>query len=141
MRLRLLLDTGVLSEICHGRGPKPVRGWFEHISLRHDVLLSDVADYEARRDLLRSQSLRGLALLDAMPLRCARVAMTGEAWRRAAELWARLVSAGRTPAKGLSGDTLLAAQALLEGATVVTYNLKDFEGIVVAERWTDIPIG
>jgi len=32
MRLRLLLDTGVLSEICHGKVERPVRGWFDRIA-------------------------------------------------------------------------------------------------------------
>jgi predicted nucleic acid-binding protein len=139
--LRLLLDSGVLSEICHGKAERPVRAWFERISLRHELFVSDVADYEVRRGLVRARALRGIALLDTMPGRCIRVAMDGTHWHRAAEIWARLANAGRIPAKGLSGDTLLAAQALDLGATIVTYNLKDFAGIVSASIWTDVPIG
>ena len=140
MKLKLLLDTGVLSEICHGKVERPVRGWFERISQRHDVLLSDVADYEVRGELVRSKALRGLALLDGMPVRAQRLRMTDATWLRAATLWAQLVPLGRPPAKGIAGDVHLAAQADLEGATVVTYNLKDFADVVSASLWTNVPI-
>jgi predicted nucleic acid-binding protein len=109
VKRKLLLDTGVLSEICHGKVVRPVRGWFERISQRHDVLLSVVADYEVRRELVRSKAARGLTLLDGIPVRAQRLPMTDATWLRAAALWAQLVSTGRTPAKGIAGDVLLAA--------------------------------
>lgn len=46
---------------------------------RHDVLVSDVADYEARRDLLRSKSTRGVEQLDEVVRYCARLPVSRRA--------------------------------------------------------------
>ena len=40
----------------------------------------------------------------------------------------------------LDGDVLIAAQALAEGASVVTPNVRHFEAIVPAMAWRDVPL-
>ena len=47
--MKLLLDTAVLGEVCHPRKYAGTRSWFERAAGTHEVLLSEVADYEPRR--------------------------------------------------------------------------------------------
>ena len=51
--VRLLLDTGVLDQICHPRKHHDVRSWFRRAVRDHEFLVSEVADCELRRELLR----------------------------------------------------------------------------------------
>ena len=139
--MRLLLDTNLVSEICHTRRRLPVQTWYPRMAARCDLGFSVVADYELRRELVRSRSLQSLARLDALAQEIPRVPLTDAMWRRAADVWADQVARGALPGPGISGDTLIAAQALETRAIVVTKNLKHFEGIVFAMDWTDLPIG
>jgi hypothetical protein len=51
--VRLLLDTGVLGQICHPRRHADVRTWLRGAVQAHAVMVSELADYELRRELLR----------------------------------------------------------------------------------------
>ena len=64
--MKLLLDTGVVGQICHPRKYQDVRQWFASAVGEHDVLLSEVADYELRRELIRIRATRSLARLDEL---------------------------------------------------------------------------
>ena len=44
--MRLLLDTGVIGQICHPRKYQDVRRWFADAVDQHELLISEVADYE-----------------------------------------------------------------------------------------------
>ena len=59
--VRLLIDTNVLGKICHPRKYQDVRAWLRLAAMRHELLLSELADYELRRELLRINSRRGIA--------------------------------------------------------------------------------
>ncbi len=59
--MKLLLDTAVLGEICHPRKFDDVRAWFARTAVDHEVMLSEVADYELRRELLRIDAHRSIA--------------------------------------------------------------------------------
>jgi hypothetical protein len=50
--VRLVLDTGVLGQVCHPRKHHDVRSWFRRAVREHEFLISEVADYELRRELL-----------------------------------------------------------------------------------------
>jgi predicted nucleic acid-binding protein len=140
--VRLLLDTAVLGEVCHPRKYADVRAWLARAVAHHDVLISEVADYELRRELLRIGSHRSLDRLDELTRELTYIPMATSTWRAAAKLWATLRRVGTvTAAPGaLDGDVLIAAQALAEGASVVTPNLRHFEKIVPALAWRDVPL-
>jgi predicted nucleic acid-binding protein len=110
-------------------------------ALEHDVLISEVADYELRRELLRIESSHSLARLDELTRELNYIPMATATWRAAAKLWATLRRAGKVtaPPSALDADVLIAAQALAEGATVVTPNLRHFADIVPALSWPDVP--
>ena len=138
--MRLLLDTGVLGQICHPRKHLDVRIWFGQAVYEHDMLLSEVADYELRRELLRIGSLKSLARLDELTRELRYLPTTTATWRRAAKLWAQQRQTGRITAEGLDGDLLIAAQAMEELAVIVTTNEKHFAGLVDALAWTNVPL-
>jgi len=140
--VRLLLDTVVLGEVCHPRKYADVRAWLAHAVAHHEVLISEVVDYELRRELLRIDSHRSLNRLDELTRELTYVSMATSTWRAAAKLWATLRRRGKTTAapNALDGDVLIAAQALAEGACVVTPNLRHFEAIAPALAWRDVPL-
>jgi predicted nucleic acid-binding protein len=100
--------------------------------------------YEIKRELLRADKVVGIARLDAFvsaaPGRY--VALTDDALRFAAELWAQSRRTGRPTADpmALDIDVLLAAQALHFGPSplVATTNPKHLSQFVQARLWTDI---
>jgi hypothetical protein len=64
--VRLLLDTGVLGWTCHPRRHADVRAWFRRAVEAHAVLVSELADYELRRELLRIGAFHSVARLDEL---------------------------------------------------------------------------
>mgnify|MGYP001224251561 CR=1 FL=1 len=82
-------------------------------------------------------------LLDASPLStiCHYAPITTPVMRRAAELWAQAHARGRPTADpaALDCDVIIAAQAELLGAIVVTENARHLALFVDARHWRDIP--
>ena len=140
--MRLVLDTGILGQICHPRRHQDARDWLGEAAAQHEILVSEVADYELRRELLRIESARGLARLDELIRELRYLPVTTATWRLAARLWARQRRAGRATASAdsLDGDVLVAAQARSEAAVVITSNIRHFEGFVMAMDWPDVPL-
>ncbi len=138
--VRLVLDTGVLGQICHPRKHHDVRAWFRRAAREHEFLVSEVADYELRRELLRIDSRRSLDRLDELTRELRYLPVTTATWRTAARLWAEQRRVGRITAEGLDGDVLIAAQALEEVAAIVTTNERHFEGVVDALSWIAVPL-
>ena len=138
--MRLLLDTAVVGEICHPRKYDDVRAWFARAAAAHELLLSEVADYELRRELLRIDSRRSLDRLDELTRELRYIPVTTATWRAAARLWALQRKAGRVTAAvgGLDGDVLIAAQALAEDAVIVTPNTRHFDSMVRAVTWQEV---
>lgn len=114
--------------------------WLRSALAAREVLISEVADYELRRELLRIGAPRSIAHLDELARELRYVPVTTATWRAAARLWAALRQAGRVtaPPEALDADVLIAAQALAEDATVVTSNVRHFEGVVRAKEWHDV---
>jgi predicted nucleic acid-binding protein len=131
--VRLLLDTGVLGQICHPRRHGDVRSWFRRAIRGHTFLISELADYELRRELLRLGAVRSLAHLDELGRELLYVSVSTAVWRRAAELWADVRNKGSVTADrhALDGDAIVSAQALEEDAVVVTTNVKHFEALAI----------
>ena len=138
--MRLILDTGVLGQVCHPRKHHDVREWFRRAVREHEFLISEIADYELRRELLRIGSRRSVARLDELTRELRYLPATTATWRAAARLWADQRRAGIITGEGLDGDVLIAAQAIEEAATIVTLNEKHFEGLVDALSWSTVPL-
>jgi predicted nucleic acid-binding protein len=110
------------------------------------VLVPAIVYYELRRELLRARKATGLARLDAfVQIDSNRyLALTDDALRLAAELWARARQQGRptSAALDLDIDVILAAQALALGGgaevIVVTTNPRHLRQFVDARLWNDV---
>jgi predicted nucleic acid-binding protein len=138
--VKLLLDTGVLGQVCHPRKHHDVRSWFRRAVREHEFLISEVADYELRRELLRIDSRRSLARLDELARELRYLPTTTATWRAAARLWATQRRAGQVSGEGLDGDLLIVAQAQEEAAAIVTFNEKHFETLADALSWPAVPL-
>lgn len=150
MNRYLLLDSGPLGLITQPRlAPEVValdRWLIDCLSSGDTVLVPAIIHYELRRELLRARKTSGLARLDAFvqsaPNRY--LALSDEALRLAAELWAKARQQGRptSPEFDLDIDVVLAAQALVlrVGAEVivVTTNPRHLRQFVDARVWNDV---
>ena len=140
--MKLILDTAIVGRLCHPRKHRDVRAWFLRVVREHDPLLSEVADYELRRELVRIGAVHGLSRLDELAREIRYLPVTTDTWRAAAHLWAFMRRTGRATAAGsaLDADMLIAAQARAEGAVVVTPNTKHFEVLTAALDAADVPL-
>ena len=138
--MRLILDTGVLGQVCHPRKHQDVRAWFRLAVREHEFLISEIADYELRRELLRIDSRKSLARLDELTRELRYVPATTATWRSAARLWAERRRSGIVTGDGLDGDVLIAAQAIEEVASIVTLNEKHFADLTDALSWSAVPL-
>ena len=150
----IILDESPLSLLTQKRGHTQgdaCRVWYRSLILAgHRFYVPEVADYELRRELLRSGRTTSIARLDAfnaaLPDRY--LLLTTVDWRTAAGLWAQVRNAGQTtaPPEALDGDALIAAQdeALepiasgLSGRIVATANVGHLSRMTAAALWSDI---
>jgi len=146
----LLLDSGPLGLVTQPKlSPDVValnRWLIDRLSSGDDVRVPAIIYYELRRELIRARKTVGLARLDAFvqidPRRY--LALTDEALRFAAELWAKSRQQGlpTSPALDLDIDVILAAQALVFGngaeVVVVTSNPRHLRQFVDARLWNDV---
>ena len=132
MATSYLLDTGPLGLLAHDRPVrrKPIQVWLtQEMATGATVYISEVADYEVRRELLRlvragQLPASRLNRLDQLAAFCHYLPVSSASWKRAADLWAEARQHGlpTASAAALDADALVAAQALEMGATVVTNN-------------------
>ena len=154
MRRVVVLDSGPLGLLTYSRSlaeANACNDWLQrHLSLGSMVVVPEIADYELRRELLRTGLMQGILRLetlltvdgiDYLPI-------STPAMRLAAEYWAQARRAGRPTAdpKALDADVILAAQAsLIPGADdmiVATTNVDHLARFVPAAAWRDIePLG
>lgn len=140
--MRIVLDTGILGQVVHPRRYTEVREWLANVVIAHEVLVSEICDYELRRELLRLGARRSLSHLDELSRELGYLPVTTATWRSAARLWAMARRAGKPTASpdSLDGDVLLAAQARSVDATIVTTNVRHFELFATAVGWRDLPV-
>lgn len=111
------------------------------------IVAPEIADYEVRRELLRTGATAGIVRLDDLESGMVYDPITTPAMRRAAEFWAVVRQAGKPTADrhALDGDCILAAQASLLGhdgdlvviATTNAGHLARFPG-TDARQWDTI---
>ncbi|RZO48159.1 MAG: PIN domain-containing protein [Sandaracinaceae bacterium] len=101
------------------------------LATEHRLLVSEVCDYELRRELIPIGASTSLRRLDEVSRELVYVPVTTTHWRAAAGLWAALRNQGRpgAPPASLDGDVLLAAQARSEDAAIVTANPGHFRDL------------
>lgn len=131
-----LLDSGPLGLLAHDRPAHrgSIHAWvLNELSLGSTVYLSEVADYEVRREIKRMIQANQLPAtrlqrLDSIAQFCKKLPMTTQMWLLASDLWATARTNGVPSAHqaSLDADVLLAAQALEVGGTVVTKNTNHF---------------
>jgi hypothetical protein len=146
----LALDSGPL-----GMGSNPLAStetrrflrWLDAMETSgHRILLSEVCDFEVRRELLRINATASLARLDALVERLDFMRLTRGVMLRAASLWAEARRGGRptSDSAALDVDVILAAQVQLfseeigESVIVVTSNLRHLAQFVEARSWQEI---
>jgi len=127
-----LLDAGPLGLLTHDRLARrtAIETWLvAEVSSGAKVYLSEVADFEVRRELKRLIQAGQLPAsrrdrLDQLSTIFAYLPVSTLMWRTAASLWADARSQGLPTASpdALDADTLIAAQAVVVQATVVTGN-------------------
>lgn len=139
------LDAGPLGNLCNPRPNSALTAWMDSgLAAGAEFVVSEAADFEVRRELLRANLELSLARLDRLASKARVVPVTTEIWLSAAHLWAESRNRGRPTAdpKELDIDVLLAATALSlqnEGDVVVaTTNVGHLSQFVDARVWSDI---
>ena len=143
----VLLDAGPLGLVTNPN-PSPqalaCTQWLRALVLAGTrVIVPEIADYEVRRELLRANKLRGLALLDTLGNKAEFLPITTSAMREAARLWALARQQGQPTAgdKTIDGDMILAGQALMLGVpdfVIATTNVGHLSRFVSADLWSNI---
>jgi predicted nucleic acid-binding protein len=103
----LVLDTGVLGKIVHPRKHADAKEAVGRLAADNEFLISELCDYELRRELIRIGATRSLDHLDELGRELRYLPVTTSTWRSAARLWAVQRRAGRPTADpaGLDGDS------------------------------------
>src|SRR5262245_1590319 len=118
----VFLDAGPLGTVTKRRGQSAEADacnlWLQGLLLKGlKVYVPEIADYEVRRELIRSGRKGGIARLDKLKAQARYLPITTEAMLRAADLWAEARNKGYATAdpKALDADVIVSAQALTAG--------------------------
>jgi hypothetical protein len=151
-----LLDTGPLGMITNPKGGREAaecKDWLAHIlSIGVLVLVPAIADYELRRELIRSRKVEGLARLDSLISTLGHVPIDQDVLNEAAEIWAKARQTGvpTAPDLALDGDCILAAQSWNVHKVLFLDNVIEFDSVIAttnpdhlgrfaeARHWRDI---
>ena len=142
----IVLDSGPLGRLAHPRPNREIAEWYErHLRQGTVFIITEIADYELRRELLRANLRESLTLLDAMGEALVYASLTTATIRRAAELWAQVRNQGGPTAddKALDADVILAAQVEsvrgeYDEVVVATENVGHLARLAPARDWKDI---
>lgn len=140
MAERIMLDAGPLGALSHPRANREIAEWLiEKLHAGAEILISEVADYEVRRELIRQKLEKSIRRLDLLQQTLIYVPIDTPTTLRAAELWAQARNMGRPTAdsKALDGDVILAAQAEAAEAVIATDNVGHLGLFVEARAWRD----
>ncbi len=145
------LDAGPLGLVSNPRGgpeARACRDWARRLlGAGVRIFVSEVADFEVRRELTRKGADAGLRRLDAVREALEFAPVTSAAMLRASELWAESRRRGRPTASplALDCDVILAAQALTAAAggqsvTVASRNGRHLGQFLDARPWAEIGV-
>ena len=145
----VLLDSGPLGLLCNSRGgaaSTDCNRWLNQIQQYGvKVVISAIADFEVRRELVLAGLMPSVVRLDRLMNLCIYMPVTQEVVAKASELWSDARRGGQPTADplALDADVLIAAQAqCLEDAgfkvIVATFNAVHIGRYVRALSWTEI---
>lgn len=148
----IVLDTtplGLMTGRQDRAEPHACRTWaMQVLASGVSLYVPEIADYEVRRELIRSGKTAGIERLNVFLTLATFLPLTTPTMRLAAELWAQARNSGTPTAApdALDGDVIVAAQALSlslsdENFIVATENVRHLSRFVPARRWQDIPSG
>ncbi len=143
-----VLDTGPLGEVTDNPHKARVRvalARLHELGTGARLVIPEIADYELRRELLRTAATRSIHRLNDLKTMFLYDPITTDAMLLAAQFWADSRRRGMPTADphALDGDAILAAQATLlasPGArvTVLTTNVGHLAQFVDARDWETI---
>jgi len=132
MTTAVLVDTHPLSQVVHPRIKPNVINWLQSLQNQETALrVPEIADYELRRELLRSGKRKSIDRLNQISQPPRFIPLTSLTMRKASELWAWVRNQGQPTASNdsLDGDVILVAQAIFQldnfdEVVIVTTNIK-----------------
>ena len=133
--MNLFLDAGPLGQLCNpSHKYRAFQEWLlRTVRLRrHQIFVSEVTIFEVRRELLLASLTASVERLDALSGLLIATTPDAMTWRSSGELWARLRREGAATASDahVDFDVVLAAEALIYGAVVVTENVRHLARLV-----------
>jgi hypothetical protein len=147
----VVLDTGVLGLLTHPQGsPDSARcvEWFTTLIAGGVIfVLPEIADYELRREILRTSQTKAIRRLDALKELTRYESITTAAMLEAARLWAWVRKQGQPTAdsKALDGDVILAGQVaqlipFADDIVIATTNVRHLSLFGSARLWQEITL-
>jgi hypothetical protein len=143
----VLLDAGPLGMVTHPRKNPDIKIWLQDL-LKFNTLvcIPEIADYEVRRELLRSHKVQGISRLDALQAIAEYMPINTDIMRKAADLWmiARNQEYPTADLKALDGDVILAATAIIlseqdeDEVIIATSNVRYIGYFTSAKFWKEI---
>jgi predicted nucleic acid-binding protein len=131
--------------IAHPKPNPAIENWLRRLlSAGSLVYISEIADYEVRRELNRANLVKSISRLDRLQHRLGYIPITTATMLLAASYWARLRNQGQAlaPDPALDADVILAAQSTILAARgrpviVASENATHLARLVPAISWQD----
>jgi predicted nucleic acid-binding protein len=146
----IILDSGPLGMVANPSAKsvqtRTCQQWIRRLDQAgYTIAIPEIADYEVRRELLRSNHTKSIELLNQLKLNTLYLPITTQVIITAAQLWAIARQSGQSTAdpKALDGDVILAAQVMDSfgsdlDAIVATTNVSHISRFVRADLWQNI---
>lgn len=146
----IVLDTGVLGQAVHQNAAvrNPILTWVgSHVANGNSFRVAEIADYELRRELIRSNFAQSITDLDALKVGLGYIPLDTPTMNEAAALWAVARQGGQPTAHdhALDGDVILCAQTIRlqnrhpnDAVVVATTNVGHLARFVAADLWQNI---
>ncbi len=144
----ILLDTGPLGEVVHQNKNTraPIEAWMQQMVVKGvTIRIPGIADYELRRELIRSRFADSVHALDQLIQVLGYLPISQETTNCACELWAQARNLSQATASddSLDGDMILCAHAIHDcqgDCIIATTNPRHISRFVTAKKWTEITI-